>query len=281
MPMALIGRLYAIASGRRLYEEVRYELAYRWSGCLPLDGRVPHHSTFSKNRHGRFRDAGLFRVLFGQTVRRRRTAGLVRPEDSAIDASFVAADASWQRKMRDGHLDAPRLARPVREWLTDRDEAPGPAALSRTDPAPAWAKRPSHGRFGYSLNVQVDVLDGVALVVEARPARFAAEIGAGRTMLRRPSGRFVYRPKRVLADQAYEYGVFLAFVHGRGAVPPVPVLERSGQKGASSRAGRFVMSARGTATFAPPARCSNAGARAPRTEFCGTSPGKRTVAPAA
>ena len=77
--MALIARLYGITSERRLCEEVRFNLAYRWFCRLPPDARVPHHSTFSKNRHGRFRDAGIFRILFEQTVRLRRR-GADRPQ---------------------------------------------------------------------------------------------------------------------------------------------------------------------------------------------------------
>ena len=75
--MALIARIHAITSERRLCEELRYNLAYRWFCRLPVGAAVPHHSTFSKNRHGRFRDAGVFRLLFENTVRRCITAGLV------------------------------------------------------------------------------------------------------------------------------------------------------------------------------------------------------------
>lgn len=230
--MALLGRLYGISSERRLCEEVRCNFAYRWFCHLPLEERVPHHSTFSKTRHGRFQDADVFRLLFEQTVCRCMAAGLVGSKDAGIDASFVAADASWQRKMRDGDLDAPRLARPVREWLADEvtvTSGSKPAALSRTDPAAAWAKRHSGGRFGYAFNVPVDMPGGVVLDVEATPARFAVEVDAGRTMLTCAAKRLAYRPKRVLADTAYGSGAFLSFVHERGSVPHIPVLERSGQ----------------------------------------------------
>ena len=64
--MMVIGRLYGITSERRLCEEVRFNLAYRWFCRLRLDDKVPHHSTFSKNRHGRFREAGVLRLLFEQ-----------------------------------------------------------------------------------------------------------------------------------------------------------------------------------------------------------------------
>lgn len=243
--MALIGRLHGITSERRLCEEVRFNLAYRWFCRLPLGADVPHHSTFSKNRHGRFRDADIFRLLFEQTVRRCAAAGLVVSKDAAIDASFVAADASWQRKMREGDMAAPRLPRPVREWIADQASAPTqecgkprgePAALSRTDPASAWSARTVRGRFGYAFNVLIDTPGGVAMEVEASPARFAAEVDAGRAMLARAGDRFDYRPKRVAADTAYGSAAFLAFVSNRGAVPHIPVLERSEQtKGMFSR----------------------------------------------
>lgn len=171
--MTLLGRLYAIPSERRLCEEVRYILAYRWFCRLPPGAAVPHHSTFSKNRHGRFRDAGVFRLLFETTVRRCMAAGLVKAKDAAIDASFIAADASWQRKMRPTDLSdagpSALLARPVREWLTDQALAPvsdigprrgAPAALSRTDPAAAWSARTVRGRFGYALNLLIDTRPG-------------------------------------------------------------------------------------------------------------------------
>jgi transposase len=48
-------------------EEVHLNLAYRWFCRLGLGGAVPDLSTFSKNRHGRFREraycsAALLRV---------------------------------------------------------------------------------------------------------------------------------------------------------------------------------------------------------------------------
>ena len=236
--MALIGRLYGITSERRLCEEVRFNLAYRWFCRLPFDASVPNHSTFSKNRHGRFRDANVFRLLFEQTVRRCVAAGLVARKDAAIDASFIAADASWQRKMRDGDIAGARLTRPVREWLADQAIAPAqehgaprgkPAAISRTDPGAAWSARTARGRFGYAYNVLIDTPGGVAVEVEASPARFAAEVDAARIMLARAGDCFDYQPKRVAADTAYGSGAFLAFVNDRGSVPHIPVMERSEQ----------------------------------------------------
>jgi transposase len=68
--MLVVDYCYGIRSERRLCEEVHLNLAYRWFCRLGLEDEVPNHSTFSKNRHGRFRDSGLFRWLFNGVLRR-------------------------------------------------------------------------------------------------------------------------------------------------------------------------------------------------------------------
>lgn len=73
----LIGYCIGIRSERCLCEEVHLNLAYRWFCRLDLNGCVPDHSTFSKNRHGRFRESDLFRHLFETTVSRCMAAGLI------------------------------------------------------------------------------------------------------------------------------------------------------------------------------------------------------------
>jgi transposase len=55
--MLLVGYCYGIRHDRRLCQEVALHLAYRWFCKLDLDDKVPHHSTFSVNRLGRFRES--------------------------------------------------------------------------------------------------------------------------------------------------------------------------------------------------------------------------------
>ena len=55
----LIGYLYGISSERKLVEELRMHLAWRWFTGLGFDQEIPHHSTFSKNRHGRFQECRM------------------------------------------------------------------------------------------------------------------------------------------------------------------------------------------------------------------------------
>ena len=115
--MLLVGYCYGIRSERRLCEEVHLNLAYRWFCRLGLDGEVPDHSTFSKNRHGRFRDCDLLRKLFETVVRRCMAEGLVDGAAFAVDASLIAADANKQRSAA-GSDDVNWATHSFGPWLT-------------------------------------------------------------------------------------------------------------------------------------------------------------------
>ena len=97
--MLIVGYCMGIRSERRLCEEVHLNLAYSWFCHLDLAGAVPDHSTFSKNRHGRFRDSDLLRKLFEMTVERCMAEGLVGGEGFAVDASLIRADVHRQRSV--------------------------------------------------------------------------------------------------------------------------------------------------------------------------------------
>jgi transposase len=68
MRMLIVGYCMGLRSERRLCEEVHLNLAYRWFCRLGLEGKVPDHSTFSRNRHGRFRQSDILRHLFETVV---------------------------------------------------------------------------------------------------------------------------------------------------------------------------------------------------------------------
>ena len=85
--MLIVGYCFGIRSERRLCEEVHLNLAYRWFCGLGLSGEVPDHSTFSKNRHGRFRDRDLLRRLFETVLQHCIDEGLVGGEGFAVDAA--------------------------------------------------------------------------------------------------------------------------------------------------------------------------------------------------
>src|SRR5512132_4515350 len=119
--MLIIGYSFGIRSERRLCEEVHLNLAYRWFCRLGLEDVVPDHSTFSKNRHGRFRESEAFRHVFESVVERCMREGLIGGEGFAVDASVIKADANRSRSTTGTEpidLRDPRNAtRAVREYL--------------------------------------------------------------------------------------------------------------------------------------------------------------------
>jgi transposase len=148
--MLIVGYAFGIRSERRLCEEVHLNLAYRWFCRLDLSDPVPDHSTFSKNRHGRFRDSDLFRHLFESVVARCISEGLVGGQTFASDASLIRADANKQYAAAKadwdpGRIDVTSAPRAVREYLEVLDEAAFGAATevepkftSFADPASQW-----------------------------------------------------------------------------------------------------------------------------------------------
>jgi len=239
--MLLIGYVMGIRSERRLCEEVHLNLAYRWFCRLDLTDAVPDHSTFSKNRHGRFRESDLFRQLFETVVGRCIAEGLVGGDRFAVDASLIRADANrqnakpiddWPVERLDPH-DAPRA---VREYLDTLDEAAFGAAsdvkpkfTSHADPAAQWTgahKGPAF--FAYADNYLIDTDHAVIVNVEATRAIRQAEVGAARTMIERTLARFGLYPEALVADTAYGSADMLGWlVYEHGIEPHIPVFDKS------------------------------------------------------
>src|SRR5512146_2430459 len=112
----LIGYLYGISSERKLVEELRMHLAWRWFTGLGFDQEIPHHSTFSKNRHGRFHESKLFGQMFERIVAQCLEAGLVRGDKLSVDGTFVEANASKEGRIpREQLAEAAQVNRTVRE----------------------------------------------------------------------------------------------------------------------------------------------------------------------
>ena len=243
--MLIVGYCYGIRFERKLCEEVKLHLGYRWFCRLELDDKVPDHSTFSVNRHGRFRDSDIFRQVFETVVRACMDAGLVKGEGFAVDASVIEADASRYHGKDPGEIDwsAPeRQTRAVAEFLTALDDAAAdrkpPKVISPVDRCSAWtAKANKHVQFGYGLNYLIGIKYAVIVDVEATPARTYDEVAATKTMINRTEGRLGLKPERLAADTAYGTNKFLHWVISAGITPHIPVWDMSKrEEGILSRA---------------------------------------------
>ena len=210
--MLIIGYCMGIRSERRLCDEVHVNLAYRWFCRLGLEGDVPDHSTFSKNRHGRFRDSDLLRHLFETTVARCMAEGLVGGEGFAVDASLVRADVNRQHAVdRHEQLPGEATSHAVREYLAVLDDAAfggatpvPPRQLAVADPAARWtAATRERAFFAYSTNYLIDLDHAVIVDVEATTSIRQAEVTAQRRMIERAHDRFGLWPERLAADAGY------------------------------------------------------------------------------
>ncbi len=153
--MLLVGYCFGIRSERRLCEEVHLNLAYRWFCRLDLADPVPDHSTFSKNRHGRFRDSDLFRHLFETVLTRCIDEGLVGGEAFGVDASIVQADAKRLNKVEAADWTPERITRATDEYFeTLDDEAFGEATSLRSEPVFSPRIDPSLVMFQLSCSSQ-------------------------------------------------------------------------------------------------------------------------------
>ena len=220
MRMLIVGYCYGIRSERRLCEEVHLNLAYRWFCRLGLNGEVPDHSTFSKNRHGRFRESEALRFVFDEVVRRAMAEGLIKGEGFAVDASVVKADANRQRGVAGNEpvdwSDPAHGTRAAREYLAALEvsarEAP-PKNISLTDPQARWTAAPGGPAFyAYSTNYLIDTRGGMIVDVEATPAHRPGELDATKRMLDRTEHQFELTPVRLIGDTAYGSAPMLAWI---------------------------------------------------------------------
>jgi transposase len=90
--MALVGYLYGITSERRLAEELRLHLAFRWFVGYDLDERPPDHSVLSKARR-RF-GVTVYQAFFTEIVRQCARAGLIDGRTLYLDSTLLKANAA-------------------------------------------------------------------------------------------------------------------------------------------------------------------------------------------
>src|SRR5437879_5376239 len=226
--MLLVGYLYGVTSERKLVEELRMHLAWRWFTGLGFDQEIPHHSTFSKNRHGRFQESKLFEQVFEEIVARCLEAGLVQGDNLSVDGSFVEANASKESRIpREQLAEAAQVNHTVRQYLVELEQQ-NPTdepvheqkLVSTTDPDATYAtKGGTPARLGYYDNYLVDNHSSVIVGVQATAARMSQETVAAQDMLTRFAQGQGRAPESVAADTTYGNGEFLQWLADRSITP--------------------------------------------------------------
>ena len=226
--MLLIGYLYGITSERKLVEELRMHLAWRWFTGLGFDQEIPHHSTFSKNRHGRFQESKLFEQLFERIVKQCMEVGLVRGKELSVDGSFVEANAAKESRIpREQLAEAAEVHYAVGQYLQELEQQ-NPVEepvheqdqVSTTDPDSTYAtKGGTPARPGYYDNYLVDNASCVIVGVQATAARMSQETVAAQHMITRFAAWQGREPESVAADTTYGNGEFLQWLADRSITP--------------------------------------------------------------
>ena len=179
--MLLVGYLYGIKSERRLEEEVRLNIAYRWFCGFELDDAIPDHSTFSKTRTRKWRQSDLFRKVFQEIVKQCIVNDLVDGKAMAADGSYIPANVS-----RESWIDVEiEVEQSMQSYLDSLDEElskqPGfkkppmrttkkRRTTSQTDPDSGYINHGSKRGVGYLMEATVDCKHGILTGVDVYPA---------------------------------------------------------------------------------------------------------------
>jgi transposase len=244
--MLLIGYLYGITSERRLCEDVKMHVGYRWFVGLSLDDTVPDHSTFSHNRHDRFAESGLFQDIFDEIVAQCMKHGLVKGTHLTVDATHIKADASFksldpvvvEMKPKE-YIDTLQKENPVdnKPWEPGDDyphrgeKISNSTHRSKTDPdARLSRKAPGAGaQLAHSATYVID--NGTSIIVGAEVCKpdLASEAQTALAQILRSQWRFKLRTRTVGADKGYSAGEFIHALTQQRIDPHVPVIDHRSQ----------------------------------------------------
>ena len=244
--MLLIGYLYGITSERRLCEEVKMHLGYRWFVGLSLEDEIPNHSTFSHNRHDRFHESALFQDIFDEIVAQCMQRGLVRGAHLTVDATHIRADASFkslepvvvEMKPKE-YIDALQKENPVdnKPWEPGDDyphrgeKISNSTHRSKTDPDARLARKaPGAGaQLAHSATYVID--NGTSIIVGAEVCKpdLASEGRTALAQIVRSQWRFKLRTRTVGADKGYSAGEFIHALTQQRIDPHVPVRDYRSQ----------------------------------------------------
>lgn len=235
--MLVIGYCFGIRSERRLCEEVHLNLAFRWFCRLGQGHSVPDHSLFSKNRHARFREGGVFHHLFENELQRCMAEGMARGEGFATDASIIKADAQRQRGMSSDEVmdwgNPHEAAQSVRKYLAGLEEANGSSiphqSMSLPDPSANWIASPGGPDFlAYSTKCLIDLKAGIIVDTEASALNKAKEVSETQAMIERAEDKFDIKLARQVGDNYYGSAAMLGWlVDEKQIAPAVPGFEKS------------------------------------------------------
>lgn len=248
MRMLLVGYLFGISSERRLCDEVGMHVGYRWFVGLALDDKVPDHSTFSKNRHGRFKESKIYQQIFDQIVEQCIEKGLVSGRHLTVDSTLVRANASFKNlepivvSLKPGeYLDQVEKQNPVVEeppehkepWEPEGDyphrggKVSNQTHRSRVDPDSRIARKSNFSEtyLGHGVSYVMDNKSRIILGADQNLPNRNADAETAVRLIARLKWAFQFDPRTVGADKGYATGLFLHWLLEQEVLPHVPIMD--------------------------------------------------------
>jgi len=245
--MLLVGYLFGITSERRLCDEVQMHVGYRWFVGLSLEDRVPDHSTFSKNRHGRFSQSGVYHQIFDQIVTQCIEKGLVSGKHFTVDSTLVKANAGTKTmepivvSLRpEQYIEKVEQENPVND-KDDHDEPWEPREdyphkgssvsnqthRSKVDPDSRLARKSNFAKpyLSYGVSYLMDNKSRVILGADSHLPNRRADQQAALELLRRIGWAYKLKPKTLGADKGYATGEFVHRLLQQAVDPHIPIMD--------------------------------------------------------
>lgn len=244
--MLLIGYLFGIPSERKLEEEVRMNLAYRWFLGMDLGDSVPDHSTFSQNRRRRFKNSNVFQEIFDHLVSQCVSKGLVTGEVIVTDSTHIKASASRERvekvtveKTPSAYLlELENEARRLEAEAGKQKRGKKPQSRERkvnqeitrstTDPDSGLMSRPGKpGGFHYLGHASIDPKHGIITDMHVTPGN----VNDHQPYIERvkvQKEKFHLKIKKAGADKGYDYADVHQGLEKLGIKGYIPAFDRVG-----------------------------------------------------
>jgi len=256
MRMLLVGYLFGITSERRLCDEVQMHLGYRWFVGLSPEDKVPDHSTFSKNRHGRFGESAVYQGMFDEIVRQCIEKGLVTGKHLTVDSTLVKANASLRSmepimvELRPKeYLEQVEKENPVRDqdqeknppeepWQPGKDFSGKPRNLSnqthrsKVDPDARLMRKSEFAKteLGYAVSYLMDNKSRIILGADQNLPNRKADTETALALLHKVKWVYKVRPCSLGADKGYGAGEFVhRLLTEHGVLPHIPIIDTRAQ----------------------------------------------------
>lgn len=248
--MLLIGYLYGITSERRLCEELKMHIGYRWFVGLSLEDKVPDHSTFSKNRHERFSEGDIFQKIFDEIISQCITKGLLTGKHVTVDSTYIKANASFKSLepivvdiSSKEYMEKLEKENPVEDEVGDKPWEPGldyPHRGKKLSNKTHRSKTDPDARLGRkSIKAATELYHSATYVMDNKSRIIVgADVGQpdkktdcvrALQQIQRIKWTYKIRPESLGADKGYSAGAFLDAIIKEGIQPHIPIIDYRSQ----------------------------------------------------